>query len=252
MKVAVFGGDRVAFYKVLEYLVHLNIEIVAVIHEGGANSKISHICEQNGIFSCNASKMYEDLANGVFPQFDLGISYLYGKILKKEIIDFSNNNIINFHPAPTQIHRGIAACCYCLMNDYSEWGVTAHYITPNIDDGEIIQQRKFKIDKHMTGLEAEQFIQHESFLLFREVLQKYINSDVINRKKQDDFHGTYYSKKQLEKDKKINLSDDTDLINKKIRAFWFPPFYGAYIEINGEKYTLVNEEILKKLAAEQQ
>ena len=39
-------------------------------------------------------------------------------------------------------------------------------------------------------------------------------------------------------------SEDLDL---KIRAFWFPPYDGAYIEVNGVKYTLVDKKILDKL-----
>ena len=42
------------------------------------------------------------------------------------------------------------------------------------------------------------------------------------------------------------LAQEEDL-DTKIRAFWFPPYDGAYVEINGKKYTLVNEEILKTL-----
>ena len=37
------------------------------------------------------------------------------------------------------------------------------------------------------------------------------------------------------------------LLDVKIRAFWFPPYDGAYIEKNGKKYTLVDKEILDSL-----
>ena len=35
---------------------------------------------------------------------------------------------------------------------------------------------------------------------------------------------------------------------KKIRAFWFPPYDGAYVEINGQKYTLINRQLLEEIA----
>ena len=37
---------------------------------------------------------------------------------------------------------------------------------------------------------------------------------------------------------------DGDNIEKKIRAFWFPPYDGAYVKINGQKYTLINRQLL--------
>jgi methionyl-tRNA formyltransferase len=58
--------------------------------------------------------------------------------------------------------------------------------------------------------------------------------------------GIHLGRVELEEMKKIDLeSDDIDL---KIRAFWFPPYDGAYIEVAGEKFTLVNRLILESLA----
>jgi methionyl-tRNA formyltransferase len=46
--------------------------------------------------------------------------------------------------------------------------------------------------------------------------------------------------------KKIDLEKDD--INLKIRAFWFPPYDGAYINVKGTRYTLINDFILNQLA----
>ena len=47
--------------------------------------------------------------------------------------------------------------------------------------------------------------------------------------------------------KLISLDDTIDIINKKIRAFWAPPFSGAILKIGTEEYTLVNKVILEKI-----
>ena len=54
--------------------------------------------------------------------------------------------------------------------------------------------------------------------------------------------GVYLSKNQLEKLKKVNLK--TENINDKIRAFFFPPYTGAYVVVKGKKFTLIDDEIL--------
>ena len=41
--------------------------------------------------------------------------------------------------------------------------------------------------------------------------------------------------------KKIKKNDDIDT---KVRAFWYPPYDGAYIIKNNVRYTLVNKKIL--------
>jgi hypothetical protein len=40
----------------------------------------------------------------------------------------------------------------------------------------------------------------------------------------------------------------TDKVDRKVRAFWFPPYDGAYVEHDGEKFTLVNRPILDEFA----
>jgi methionyl-tRNA formyltransferase len=37
-----------------------------------------------------------------------------------------------------------------------------------------------------------------------------------------------------------------DVIDRKIRAFWFPPYDGAFIQMAGKEYTLVHDKILKQ------
>src|SRR5690606_25934847 len=59
--------------------------------------------------------------------------------------------------------------------------------------------------------------------------------------------GRYISREEMESLKKVQPGDDVD---RKIRAFWFPPYTGAYVEIEGNRYALVNEYILRSLVPE--
>lgn len=66
---------------------------------------------------------------------------------------------------------------------------------------------------------------------------------VWNRKER----GNYYSKKDLDEARKIHETDSADVIEKKIKAFWFPPFEGAYIERDGIHFSVITKEILSKI-----
>ena len=59
--------------------------------------------------------------------------------------------------------------------------------------------------------------------------------------------GRYISRAQMEEMKEIKDDDDIDT---KIRAFWFPPYLGAYMSKNGKKYTLINDKILNGLSSD--
>jgi len=83
--------------------------------------------------------------------------------------------------------------------------------------------------------------------LYKSVILDVKEKGKLESVKQDDNEGTYISRKQMESMKEIDLeNDDIDL---KIRAFWFPPYNGAYVEVKGNKYTLINDFILKQLIA---
>jgi methionyl-tRNA formyltransferase len=58
--------------------------------------------------------------------------------------------------------------------------------------------------------------------------------------------GRHLGRAELEAMKRVDL--DTDDLDVKTRAFWFPPYDGAYIESGGQRFTLVNREILETLA----
>ena len=45
--------------------------------------------------------------------------------------------------------------------------------------------------------------------------------------------------------KEITSNDDPDI---KSRAFFFPPYLGAYVKIKGKKMTVISQSILDKLA----
>ena len=49
------------------------------------------------------------------------------------------------------------------------------------------------------------------------------------------------NKKQMFEMMKIMPGDGVDT---EIQAFWFSPYLGAYVEIDGKQYTLVNDFIL--------
>ena len=57
----------------------------------------------------------------------------------------------------------------------------------------------------------------------------------------------YLSKKQFEENKIVDTNTSSEEIDNKIRAYWFPPYEGATIILDGKRYTLINEEIIKSL-----
>lgn len=250
MRALIFCGKRYATKQALSIVLDYGINIVGCVFEEECPIEFSDFCKQQDIPVYTDKQLDEALKLGTVPKFDIGILYLYHKILKAPIIEFAKHNIINFHPSPTEIHRGVAPSCWCLLKGYKEWAVTAHYVTLGIDEGDIIKQRSFSIEHIKTAVEAEAFIQEQSIALFKEIMELLTSTEGVKlpRRKQDLSKGYYFSRKELESEKKIEFADDSGVIDNKIRSLWMPPHMGAYIEIGEKKYSLVNEEIMREIA----
>lgn len=252
MDVVLFiGAGRSFVREMLEMVIERQFRIVGCVFDEPKPNESDEraVCVRQGIPCYTTAAFYDALEAGSFPRFDFGISYRYLKIIKTSAIEFARGNIINFHPAPVSVHKGVAPSCYCLLNGYREWAVTAHYVAPEIDEGDIIMERSFPIEGIRTCVESERRIQEQSLLLCGDVLSLIASGRDIPRKKQKLPSGRYCSMKWLEQEKKILMSDSHEIIDKKILALWLPPYHGACVEIDGKRYSLVNEELLQEIAA---
>lgn len=174
------------------------------------------------------------------------VSYLFWKKIKEPLISEPKYGCINFHPALLPDWRGTAGYNIAILNKLSEWGATAHYVDDNIDTGDIIKTFKFNFDYRIeTAASLEVKTQQLQMELYKSVILDVLDNGKLKAVKQKVEHGTYISRDQMEEMKKIKSDDDIDL---KIRAFWYPPYSGASIDIKGKKYTLVNDFILKQIA----
>lgn len=76
--------------------------------------------------------------------FDLIITFRSYVILTGEQIRDVQGKAVNFHPGPPN-HPGTGGLNFALFEDEREFGVTLHRINEKIDDGDIIEVRRFPI-----------------------------------------------------------------------------------------------------------
>jgi methionyl-tRNA formyltransferase len=177
---------------------------------------------------------------------DLVVSYLFWRKIKEPLISAPKYGCINFHPAILPDWRGTAGYNVAILNKLSEWGATAHYVDNEFDTGDIIRVFKFNFDYRIeTAASLEKKTQEKQVELYKSVILDVMSNGRLESLKQENHQGRYISRLEMEEMKKVNLNEDD--IDLKIRAFWFPPYDGAYVEIKGKKYTLVNDFILKQL-----
>jgi methionyl-tRNA formyltransferase len=76
---------------------------------------------------------------------DLIISAAYPQIFSKDLISIAPYGAVNFHPSLLPKFRGAHPHYWAIVKGETESGLSAHFMTEHIDDGEIIAQIKFPI-----------------------------------------------------------------------------------------------------------
>jgi len=177
---------------------------------------------------------------------DLVISYLYWKKIKEPLISTPKFGCINFHPQILPDWKGVAGYNIAILNKLKEWGASAHYVDEEIDTGKIIRVFKFDFDyRFETAKSLEEKTQKIQCDLYRSVLTDLINGNITEENLIPNVGGQYISKKEMLA--MMHIDPKKDDIELKCHAFWFPPYSGATIELQGKRYTLVDDFILSQL-----
>lgn len=239
------GRKKVAA-RCLEYLLsRSDCEVIGVLTDSHLEvSATSDVARRSGLPLMTLEQAQNEHSEGNL-EFDLGISMLYWRKIKGALLSAAPRGIINFHPAPLPLYKGTAGYNLAILEGLLEWATTAHYIDESIDTGSIIDVSRFPISAHFeTAQTLEKRCQEVLYNQFKTITEKAL----INKALLDTIPngpGRYVSRVEMEEMKRVMPGDD---LEKKIRAFWFPPYHGAFIEIGGKRYTLVSQEILSQLA----
>lgn len=247
----IFMGRKYYAAELLEWLMSQKVEVVAVVTDSHhSHSPTMAMAKKHGLPLFD----YDEITKKVEEEqnfADYALSFLYWKKIKPPLLHGVKYGFINFHPAPLPDYRGTAGYNIAILHQLKQWGATAHFMAEDIDEGDIIDVYRFHFDhRQETAQSLEEKTLRLQQDLFRSVVLDLLDGKQLSRTPQNKEDGIYISKREMLDMMKIN--PDSDDIDGKIRAFWFPPYSGAYVELQGQEYTLVNDMILKSLAKENQ
>ncbi|MFC1994387.1 formyltransferase family protein [Chloroflexota bacterium] len=255
----IYMGRKPAASEGLKYLVEKGVD-VAVVTAPLANQlvywkeKLTDTAHQYGIPTATDSELYYYLSKEgkasekryMVEDIDLVISFLFWKRIKKPLIELPKIGCINFHPAPLPEFRGVGGYNFAIYENLPYWGISAHFVDESFDTGHIIKVIKFDINPaEETAFSLEQKSQRFLVQLFKEVIDIACERKVLPRSPQGE--GRYITREDFEQLRRIYPDDTVEGIERKIRAFWYPPHRGASVEIQGKEFTLANENVLKDI-----
>lgn len=242
----IFMGRKPVAAEALKWLcLYDSVDVVAVVTDSHlSTSPTSDIANEFSIPIMSREELECKVESGDI-KVDLGLSVLYWQKIRKPLLNACKLGVINFHPAPLPEYKGTAGYNLAILEGLDEWAVTSHYVDENIDTGGIIDVKYFGIDRDFeTAKTLEAKSQPQLFEQFKAVTENVIEKRGV-LPTSPNVGGRYTTRAQMEEMKRVEEGDD---VERKIRAFWFPPYDGAYMVINGVKCTLVHRPILDSLA----
>lgn len=220
----VFAGDRALSCAILSFMMEKGYNPIALLVTEGEGS--THADELIKISSLDQSLIFKgkdqvdsEKALNFFRTLELdyiiGIHYPY--IIKKELLEIPKIGFLNLHPAYLPFNKGWNTPSWAIL-DKTEYGATLHFMSEELDKGDIIHQKKLAVSSFDTADSLYQKALQLEVEVFKEAFQNIVSLKP-NKVKQVS-EGTTHKKTDLQKIRAIDL-DETIVVKDfldKLRA----------------------------------
>lgn len=201
------------------------------------SNRIYERCKQNGITFIDNRRPNEDiiLQTILEKNIDMIISVGHKYILSAEILNAVNQNAINMHLAILPDYKGNYTYNHAILNEEKEYGITIHWMSEKVDQGDIIALPRFNISSKDTAYSLYNKSIELGLTTFGRIIGMLAAGQQLPRIKMNS-GGCFYGRKSLDGKREIPSDADPNTIQKMSRAFYFPNFEAAYFVIGEMKY----------------
>jgi methionyl-tRNA formyltransferase len=240
------GKHKRSAVRALDHLLETGWEVTAVVAPEPdplvrPPQRLDEAAERHGLRLVDVEEVYAELKAGA--ELDLAVSFLFWKRIREPLISGPRIGCLNFHPAPLPDMRGLGGYNVAIAEDMPEWGVSAHFVDERFDTGDLVAVDRFPIEQGETAFSLDLKSQERLYELFAQVADRALRGEELPRTPQGE--GRYVSKEEFEELRRLKPGDD---VERKVRAFWYPPYPGATVELDGRELSVVDESLLSDLA----
>jgi methionyl-tRNA formyltransferase len=239
------GKHKRSAARALEFLVRQGADVAAVVApkadaSSAEEQRLDLVARRHDLALVGDAELYANPPEAV----DLVVSFLFWRLIREPLLSLGRIGCLNFHPAPLPDFRGLGGINVAILEGLAEWGVSCHFVDDGFDTGDLVEVKRFAIEQSSeTAFSLDLKCQEHLLVLFEGVLRRALNGEQLPRAAQGE--GRYVTRQEFERLRVVRPGDD---LERKLRAFWYPPHPGAEIEIEGRRLTLVDENRLAELA----
>jgi methionyl-tRNA formyltransferase len=245
VRVVFLGKSKRSAVQALDLLVERGVEVIAVVAPEPDRwtrepQRLDLAAQRHRLPLLGDEALYADPPEDV----DLVVSFLFWRLIREPLISLGRIGCLNFHPAPLPDFRGLGGYNVAVLEGLSEWGVSCHFVDESFDTGDIVEVERFPIDPDAHTAFSLDLDSGERLVdLFGRVIDRALAGEELPREPQGP--GRYISREDFEALRVVRPGDD---LERKLRAFWYPPHPGAILEVEGRRLTLVDDRLLGEMA----
>lgn len=180
-KIAIFASNNGSnFEAIIRYFKHLknekikkhNLDFVLV-----TNNKYAYAIRRAKRLKIKHFFVEHENLNNFLAQnkFDLCVLAGYMKIIDK--LSLKQSSFVNIHPSILPNYKGKNAIRRIYKDkSYNSSGISIHYVNEFVDDGEIITQKKVKLNKSLSYSQYEKKIHNAEHKIYPLIIEKLLMS----------------------------------------------------------------------------
>lgn len=245
----IFIGTVTLSKNIFKKLINLKRNIVTVLTKKESTfhadfADLSETCKKNNIeykFIDNIND--EEVINYIKSKLpDIIFCFGWSQLLKEELLDIPRLGAIGFHPALLPQNRGRHPLIWALALGLEETGSTFFFLDAGADSGDILSQKRVKIDYYDNARSLYDKITDVALKQIEEFIPL-LENNTYQRTKQDESKTNYW-RKRGEKDGKIDWRMSSYSIYNLVRALT-KPYVGAHFVYKESKIKVWKVEEFK-------
>ena len=160
------------------------------------------------------------------------------RILKENIYKAPKFGCINYHPALLPLNRGASPSNWIILNNEPRTGITFHFVSGNIDGGDIIEQYEIPLSGYETAKILNEYLYGIGAILFVRLILRISHNHEYKLIKNEIRNGTYQPLFNIG-NSLITDKNTFQEINSIIRASRVYDIY-ALFKYSGKEYMVLN------------
>ncbi|MBV8552871.1 MAG: hypothetical protein JOY54_16365 [Acidobacteriaceae bacterium] len=225
-------GEESAALQVLKAIAGTGYEIVAVMTSLSPKGDLSIAAAANRLaYAIWPAQRVKDPHFGVevkSARIDIILNVHSRYIVQKEVLLAPRIGAFNMHPGPLPEYAGLNTVSWAIYRGESNYGVTVHWMSQEIDAGDIAYEKRFSVDENETPISLiHKCVIHGVPLILQMLETAFVNPHAIPRIKQQLQRRRYFGKQIPQNGQLSWKAPARDVVNF-VRACDYSPYLSPW------------------------